>query len=204
MRLFCNLTSPYARKCRALVRELTLEPHVEEVVTDPWSDASLRAINPLGKVPALVLNDGSAIYDSPVICEYLDDVRVGKFFPRPTLFSDAKGKWRALTLQALGDGLMDAAVRRLIELRRPEGQRSNDVITRQSETIEATLSALNRASAKFPEQPTIGELASACALGYLDFRAPDDHWRARHPQLAAWYEIFSQRPSMVATAPPPS
>jgi glutathione S-transferase len=202
MRLFCSLTSPYARKCRALVRELTLEPHVEEVLTDPWSDASLRAVNPLGKIPALVLNDGSAIYDSPVICEYLNDVKVGKFIPRPTLFAEAKGKWRALTLQALGDGVMDATVRRYLELRRPEGQRSNEVIARQSEAIEAALATLNRASVKFPEQPTIGELASACALGYLDLRAPEDFWRVRQPQLAAWYEIFSQRPSMVATAPP--
>jgi glutathione S-transferase len=199
MRLYYSPASPYARKCRVIIRELDMR--VEETAIDPWTDPEMRRLNPLAKVPALLLDDGSAIYDSPVICEYLDEMRGGKFFPRPTLFSEAKGKWRALTLQALGDGLADAAVRRFVERRKAEALRDEKVIARQDEAIVAALAVLERASVRFPEEPTIGEVASACALGYLDLRSPGQEWRGTHPRLAAWYEDFARRPSMMATAP---
>jgi glutathione S-transferase len=172
----------------------------EKAITLP-ADAKFRAVNPLGKIPALILDDGSAIYDSPVICEYLDELGGGTFFPRPTLFKEAQGRWRALTLQALGDGLADAVVRRNQERRAPESTHAAETIARQTNAIEAAFGVAERACAKFPAEPTIGEIAIACAIGYLDLRVPEDGWRGRYPHLARWLEIFSLRPSAVATQP---
>jgi glutathione S-transferase len=203
MKLYFSPNSPYARKARIIIHELGLTPRVEDVIVSLPADAKLRAVNPLGKIPALVLDDGSAIYDSTVICEYLDEFGGGKFFPRATLFKEAQGRWRALTLQALGDGLADAVVRRNQEMRIAEDKRSADVIERQTKAIEAAFAVADRAAARFGADPTIGEVAVACAIGYLDLRAPNDGWRARYPQLAGWLETFSQRPSAIATRPPP-
>jgi glutathione S-transferase len=202
LKLYIGPTSPIARKARVLVRELAITHMVEEVMIDPWTDAGLRAVNPLSKVPALVLDDGSALYDSRVICEYLDELANGHFFPRPGLLKSAEGKWRALTLQALGDGLSDAIVRRFLESRLPEAERNLKVIARQSEAIAAALALLERAAAKL-NKITIGEVSVGCALGYLDLRAPQEGWRDRCPALAAWQENFARYPSMKATEPPP-
>jgi glutathione S-transferase len=201
MKLFFSTNSPYARKARIIVRVLNIVGEIEEVAVTLPADAALRAVNPLGKIPALILNDGSALYDSRVICEYLDEFGGGKFFPRPSLFRDAEGRWRALTLQALGDGLADGAVRRAQELRLPAERRSQGVIAHQSAAIAAALGVMERAAAKFPAEHTIGELAIGCALGYLDLRSPDEGWRERHPALAAWLERFSQEAAMRATQP---
>ena len=200
MKLLNSPHSPYGRKARIIVHELNLQSRVEDVFVTLPADANLRAVNPLGKIPALILDDGSAIYDSPVICEYLDELGGGKFFPRAGLLKAAEGRWRALTLQALGDGLADAVVRRNQEMRVPEDKRSSEVIERQTGAIEAAFAVAERASAKFPEQPTIGEIAICCAIGYLDLRVPSDGWRDRYPQLARWLDRFSQRPSVAATA----
>jgi len=204
MQLYYSLNSPYARKARIIIHELGLKPRVEDVIVTLPADAKLRAVNPLGKIPALILDDGSAIYDSPVICEYLDELGNGPFFPRARLLREAQGRWRALTLQALGDGLADAVVRRNQERRLPQERRSEEVLERQTRAIEASFAALDRFAPKFPVEPTIGELAVACAIGYLDLRAPADGWRERYPRLAAWLEVFSQRPSAQATRPPPA
>jgi glutathione S-transferase len=202
MELFYSPNSPYARKARIIIQELDLEPRVKQTAVALPAGARLRAINPLGKIPALLLDDGSVIYDSPVICEYLDDLGQGKFFPRAGFFREAQGRWRALTLQALGDGLADAVVRRTQEMRLDDDKRSAEVIRRQTTAIEAAFAVADRAAPKFPAEPTIGEIAIACAIGYLDLRAPFDGWRERYPQLAQWLEIFSQRPSAQATKPP--
>jgi glutathione S-transferase len=204
MKLYYSLNSPYARKARIIIHELNLRSRVEEKTVSLPADAQFRAINPLGKIPALVLDDGSVIYDSPVICEYLDELGGGKFFPRPTLFAQAKGRWRALTLQALGDGLADAVVRRNQEMRLPPETRSAEVIERQTKSIEASFAVLDRMARAFPSEPTIGELALVSAIGYLDLRVPEDGWRSRYPTLAAWLELFSRRPSVAATKPPPT
>src|SRR5437868_11475770 len=158
MQLFYSPNSPYARKARIIIRELDLVSHVEEVSVSLPADAKLRAVNPLGKIPALLLDDGSVIYDSPVICEYLDELGGGKFIPRRSLLREAEGRWRALTLQALGDGLADAAVRRTQELRLAPEKRSAEVIERQTKSIEASFGVAERAAAKFPAEPTIGEV----------------------------------------------
>lgn len=204
MRLYYSPNSPYARKARIIIHELGLGSRVEACIVKLPADAEFRAVNPLGKIPALVLDDGSAIFDSPVICEYLDTLGQGKFFPRGGLFKEAEGRWRALTLQALGDGLADAVVRRVQEYRVPESSRSQTVIEHQTNAIEATFALLERATAKFPAEPTIGEIAVCSAIGYLDLRVPNDGWRGRYPKLARWLDGFSRRPSVEATKPPPA
>jgi glutathione S-transferase len=204
MQLYYSPNSPYARKARIIIHELGMGKRVEEAIVSLPADAKFRAVNPLGKIPALVLDDRSVIYDSPVICEYLDDLGQGKFFPRASLFKEAQGRWRALTLQALGDGLADAVVRRNQEMRLPEEKRSQEVIQRQTAAIEAAFAVADRAAAKFPAEPTIGEIAIACAIGYLDLRVPNDGWRDRYKQLVGWLEVFAARASAIATQPPPA
>jgi glutathione S-transferase len=202
VQLYYTPNSPYARKARIIILELDLASRVKDVIITLPAEDRFRAINPLGKIPALVLNDGSVIYDSPVICEYLDELGNGKFVPRARLLHDAQGRWRALTLQALGDGLADATVRRNQERRLPADKRSTEVVDRQTKAIESAFAALERNVARFPSEPTIGEIAVACAIGYLDLRVPEDGWRDRYPRLARWLAEFSLRPSVAATKPP--
>lgn len=198
MQLYYSVNSPYARKARIIIHELDLQSRVQEVPVSLPADDNFRAINPLGKIPALVLEGGAVLYDSPVICEYLDDLGGGAFFPR-----SGPARWRALTLQALGDGLADAVVRRNQERRLPDARRSAEVLERQTRAIEASFAALERDAMAFPAEPTIGELAVVSAIGYLDLRVPEDGWRDRYPRLAKWLERISDRPSVQATQPPP-
>ena len=198
MRLYYSPNSPYARKARIIMHELNLGPRIELAVVKLPADAVFRAVNPLGKIPALVLDDGPVIYDSPVICEYLDMLGDGRFFPR------AEKRWRALTLQALGDGLADAVVRRNQEYRLPEEQRSGTVIRHQTNAVETAFGVLDQEADGFPAEPTIGEIAVCCAIGYLDLRHPEDGWRDRYRRLARWLDGFSRRPSVEATKPPPA
>ncbi len=197
MKLYTNPASPFARKCRVIAHELALK--LEEVNVNARDDDSLRAVNPLKKIPALVLDDGSALFDSPVICEYLNDVGGGKFFPGLSVWRPTSGRWKALGLQALGDGIMDAAVACRYESTQPEERRNRDHIARYMATVKAGLDALEPMS--FSETPSIGEVTIGCALGYLDFRYADLGWRDKHPKLADWFAKFSQYPSMLATAP---
>jgi glutathione S-transferase len=197
MKLYTNRISPFARKCRVIAHELSLK--LEEIEVVARDDETLRRLNPLKKIPILILDDGSALFDSPVICEYLNHVGGGKFFPGMNLFRAVSGRWKAVGLQALADGIMDAAVACRYELAQPEARRNEDFIARYLATVEAGLNALERVT--FADVPTIGEIASGCALGYLDFRYPDIAWRDTRPKLAAWFAKFSQFPSMVATKP---
>ncbi len=195
MKLYTNAASPFARKCRVVAHELDLT--LEEIRTLPFNDPAFRRINPLGKIPALVLDDGSVLLDSPVICEYLNQKGGGKFFPGMNIFKDSSGRWKALSLQALGDGLADAAVAYVVEGRQAA---PNEVArTRHRAAITATLDVFERV--KYPDHPTIGEVAIACALGYLDFRIPDLDWKASHPKLSAWYARMREYPAMKATEP---
>lgn len=195
MKLYTNNASPFARKCRVIAHELGLK--LEEIRTLPMQDPEFRKINPLGKIPALVLDDGSVLIDLPVICEYLNHTGGGKFFPGMNIFKHNSGRWKALGLAALGDGLADAAVAWIILGREnpvPETSRQ-----RQMQTVLATLDMLERV--KFAKDPTIGEIAVACALGYVEFRMPDLDWKAARPNLSAWYAQFCEYPSMKATVP---
>jgi glutathione S-transferase len=195
MKLYGNAASPFARKCRVIAHELGLK--LEEIRTLPMQEPEFRRINPLGKVPALVLDDGSVLIDSPVICEYLNHMGGGKFFPGKNIFSHHTRHWKALGLAALGDGIADAAVAYVMMGREnpvPEASRR-----RQMDTVLAALDALERV--KFAQEPTIGEISVACALGYVDFRLTDLDWKTSRPKLAGWFATFSEYPSMKATVP---
>lgn len=197
MKLYTHPASPFGRKCKVVAHELDIK--LEYVIVNARDDEELRKVNPLKKIPILVLDDGSTLFDSRVICEYLNHVGSGRFFPGMSILSFHTGRWKALGLQALADGIMDAAVACRYESIQPEEKQNLDFIARYRLTISAGLDALEKV--KFAQTPTIGEIASGCALGYLDFRYPDIPWRALHPKLAAWYEQFSQFPSMQATVP---
>lgn len=199
MKLYYSRTSPYSRKVLLAILELGLDQSVELIITNPSADESLRASNPLCKVPTLALDDGSVFYDSPVICEYLNALAKGKIFPK-----SGPVRWDTLQRQALADGLMDAAVRCHLEFKRPESEQHRDVIARQFLAIDSALNAFeNNAPSNRKRTPLIGELALASALGYLDLRlAQHRNWRKDHPKLRKWFKAFSGRPSMQATQPP--
>jgi glutathione S-transferase len=192
--LYGTPISPFTRKAMVVAHELGLKL---EVLPRPNDAEAFRRINPLGKIPALVLDDGSALFDSPVICEYLNARGGGKFFPGASIWRNAKDRWKALGLQALSDGIADAAVARVVEGRQPAPSQAH--IDRHMIAVESGLNALERMT--FTDPPTIGEIATGCTLGYIDFRMPDLDWRTSRPKLAGWYAVFSQFQSMLATAP---
>lgn len=193
MQLLYSPASPFARKVRIAAHELGLAERLEVAVVNPWTDETVRQVNPLSQVPALIADDGSAVFDSAVICEYLDALAGGGLYP------DGEARWGALVLQALADGIGDAAVRAVVEGRRAEGERHADVVERAMKAVEAGLGAL--ADQTFwPDRFAIGEIAVAAQLGYLDFRDVVD-WRSGRPGLAAWYEAVARRDSMIATEP---
>jgi glutathione S-transferase len=197
LKLYTNAASPFARKARVIAHELGVT--LECINTMPFQDESFRRINPLGKIPALVLDDGSVLIDSPVICEYLNHVGGGKFFPGMSLFRHSSGRWKALGLAALGDGIAEAAVGWIVESRQePPNQK---IQARHMGAVMAGLDALERS--KFAKDPTIGEISVACALGYVDFRMPELDWKSSRPKLSSWYAQFCEYPSMKATAPTP-
>lgn len=203
MKLYFSLTSPFARKVRLTLLELKID-NVTPVVINPWTDTELRNLNPLSQVPTLLLDDDTVLYDSAVICEYLNEYAGGDIVPR----SGAE-RWNTLRQQALADGLAEAIVRCFLQLKRPERERQQDVIERQQQAIDAVLHAFEDEPLPLPaalpgteDVPLIGELALASALGYLDLRMPQKQWRNGHPALAEWFEVFSRRPSMRETEPP--
>ena len=199
MRLFFSAASPYVRKVRIGAIETGHGNAIELVPTDVWDEAGeLRAHNPLGRVPALAIDGGPTLIDSPVICEYLD-----AHSTEAELFPPAgAARWAALRLQALADGILDASVLLRLEgvFRTPE-QRSQRWIDRQNLAVTAALDALETEADRLRSPPTIGEIAVACALGYRDFRFADADWRSTRPRLAAWYAAFRERPSMRQTEP---
>ncbi len=201
MKLYYSLASPYARKVRMTALEVGLADNLDMVVTDAWSvTQGLPQDNPLCKVPTLVLADGTPLFDSPVICEYLDSQAGGRLI---TLFPPAgPARWTALRLQALGDGLCDAAVLRRLETMRPENLRSADWIARQTAAMVRSYDTLESWVDDLSGPVTIGTLAVATALGYLDLRFGSDDWRAGRPRLTAWFQEASRRPSFEATKPP--
>jgi glutathione S-transferase len=196
LKLYTNNASPFARKCRVIAHELELK--LEEIRTLPMQDPEFRRVNPLGKIPALVLDDGSVLIDSPVICEYLNHTGGGKFFPGMNIFKHNSGRWKALGLAALGDGIADAAVA-LRGLMGHESPAAEAARARQMAAVLAALDALERVN--FAKDPTIGEISVGCALGYVDFRLPDLDWKSSRPKLSAWFARFSEYPAMKATVP---
>ncbi|MDI3305491.1 MAG: glutathione S-transferase family protein [Acetobacteraceae bacterium] len=198
MKLHYSATSPYVRKVMACAIARGLEGRIEKVATNPHvSPPELLADNPLSKVPTLVTDEGKAIFDSPVICEYLDSLGdAPKLFP-----ADPPMRWTALTLQVVADGILDAAVGRRMQISLPqdEGRRTYDA--RQKAAIDRSLALLEREVAALEGPLTIGSIAVACALGYLDFRFGHEPWREAHPKLAAWFAKVSEAPALAQTVP---
>ena len=198
MKLYYSPTSPYVRKVNVCAIELGLEQKLERIVTNPWErDDDLVGNNPLSKIPTLITDDGMVLYDSPVICEYLDSL-AGEHKLIPV---GNRERWGALCLQALGDGVLDAAVLRFLENKRPTEQQSSDWKEIQRNTILRSLQYLESIVAGWDREFTIGKIAIACALGYLDFRFAEENWRQANPVLAKWYGEVEQRDSVLATLP---
>jgi glutathione S-transferase len=197
MILRTTLTSPFVRKALIAARHLGLMNRLEIVPSNPMQpDDELRRVNPLGKMPALILDDGRQIYDSCVILEYFDHLAGGnRILPR-----DFEARIAALTLQALADGIMDAALLVVYEGRyRPESLHHEPWLAYQRGKIERGLDALEAAPPD-AAQVTVGTIATACMFGYLDWRKQVD-WRRRNPPLVAWLELFTRTcPAVEATA----
>jgi glutathione S-transferase len=199
MKLRYSPTSPYVRKVTVTALETGLHDQIERVPTEirqPRQD--FLADNPLGKVPTLITDGGLPLFDSRVICEYLDSLHDGhKLFP-----IDVPQRWRTLRLMALGDGILDAAVLRRMEMLRPEKEQSPAFMEGQKAKVVRGLDMLEREVPRFHRQITIGQVTVGCCLGYLDFRyGTAEDWRIGRPLIADWFSMFMNRPSMVATVP---
>ena len=200
MKIYHATASPFVRKCLVAATELGLRDKIELVsaAAHPVNrDKNVVARNPLGKIPTLVTDDGNVLYDSRVICEYLNEQGDGHLIPRT-----GELRWAVLCEQALADGVMDAAVLTRYEtFARPEALRWKDWITGQLEKVTSGLDALESRAADFGDRVDLGTIAFGCMLGYLDFRFPSLGWRDGRPNAAAWFEWFGARDSMVATQP---
>jgi glutathione S-transferase len=200
MKLRYAAASPYVRKVLVVAHEQRLAGRIELVpttISPVQPNDSLAAENPLMKVPSLTTDDGQVLFDSPVICEYLDSLASG-----PKLFPAGAARWTALRQQALGDGILDALILCRYEATRPEDKRWSGWTDGQMKKAHQGLAAAEREDLSGPR--TIGHVTIGCTLGYLDFRFPDDGWCGRHPKLAAWYSAVEALPSMQATKPPAS
>ena len=198
MKLHHSPASPFVRKVMALAIARGVEGRIELVPTDPHvSPPHLLKDNPLSKIPCLVLEDGTAVFDSPVICEYLDTLgEANSLFP-----TSGTGRWiRVQVMHALADGIMDAAVARRGQSSQPKEAARDAFMARQKAAVDRGLDALEND----PPQglSDIGAIAVGCALGYLDFRFGHEPWRETHPRLAAWFEQVSKLPPLARTAPP--
>ncbi|MEQ8391602.1 MAG: glutathione S-transferase family protein [Thalassospira sp.] len=189
--------SPFGRKVKIVAKMLGVYDQltVEMSNTNDPED-SLRIQNPLGKIPILILDGDRKIFDSRVICEYLD-AQVDGISLHPT---EGDARWEALTLQALGDGIVDASILQVYEVRmRPEEKRHADWMSYQSDKVKRALDQISVTPPSLDGDLTIGHVAIACALGYLDLRF-DGAWRATYPTLVAWLDAFRARvPAFDAT-----
>ncbi|MCG2594326.1 glutathione S-transferase family protein [Ramlibacter sp. XY19] len=190
--------SPYVRKVMICAHELGLIPRLElvrSVAAMLKPNPAIMAVNPLSKIPTLVREDGSTLFDSVVICEYLNDLAGGPLFP-----AQGEARWQALRWHAFGDGLLDALI-----LWRNERERVTPLqplLDAFELKARASLKELDAEAQALAQAPfTIGSLTVACALGYLDYRFDAFGWRAQAPRLAAWFAGVSTRPSLQATAP---
>jgi glutathione S-transferase len=200
MKLVTSLTSPYGRKVRVVLLEKKIPFRLQ--VENPWDPASVvSSLNPLGKVPVLVLEDGASVFDSRVIVEYLDQVSpVGHLIPaEPKIRMGVRG------IEALADGVTDATVALFLERKRPPEQQSADWLMLQEKTLFRGLEALSEALGEKPwyidKNMTLADIACGCTLGYLDLRFPEIDWRAAHPNLARLADMLATRASFMETVP---
>jgi glutathione S-transferase len=199
MQLYFNPASPYVRKVCVTAHELGLSDRIEHTsitLTPVSPHDGVRASNPIGKIPTLVLDDGTALYDSPVICEYLDGLAGGnRIFP-----AAGAARWTALRRQSIGDGIMDAAVlTRYEDAVRPKELRWQNWVDGQFLKIRTALDVLEHEN--LADAVDIGTISIACALGYLDFRFASEGWRTGRPRLAAWAAAIGRRPSLATSVP---
>ncbi|ACL61902.1 glutathione S-transferase family protein [Methylobacterium nodulans] len=199
MKLYHSVTSPFVRKVMVTAHELGLVGRLEllPAAAHPVNrDGGIVAHNPLGQVPTLILDDGTVLADSRVICEYLDHVGQGGLFPRNS------DRWGVLAAQSLGDGLLDAALLVVYEGRvRAETERSEAWVAGQRAKMESALQRIEAVAPSLGDRLDIGTITFACALGYLDLRFPEIDWHGRYPAADAWFARFNARPSMRATMP---
>lgn len=196
MRLWYSPTSPYVRKVMVTAAEKGLSDRIETIAARaPEND--IEAHNPLGKVPTLETDDGDILYESKIICEYLDSLAGGvELYPK-----SGKARWQALMLQGLADGIDDAAILIRMEDRREDAEKSAWWVERQAAKVARGLDALEREAENFGADINIGHIATACMLGFADLHNLCGDWQPGHPKLAKWYDEFCQRPSMTATDP---
>jgi glutathione S-transferase len=198
MKLYGTLTSPFVRKARILVLEKQIK--CEQVVAAPGGpDSPVSKLNPLGLIPVLERDDGSVLFDSPVIVEYLDSLKAPALIP-----PSGESRWSTLRWAALADGIMDQAVARLYETRRPMLQQSVESLRSRDEKIAHALDfaeqQLPRGAYLVEDRLTIADIGLATALEYIDFRHPHD-WRGPRPRLAGWLAAIGTRPAIVQTRP---
>ena len=196
MKLAYSAASPYVRKVTACAIARGLNDKIERLkigTTDP----ALLPLNPLSKVPTLVTDDGTSIYDSPVICEYLDSIGTA-----PRLIPAAgPARWKALVQESLADGILDATQPRRRELALPLDDGRKGYIALQQGKVKEALAALEKQAETLGMLTTVGEITIGCALGYLDFRFASEPWRPGHPRLDAWYAKVVKLPPLAQTMP---
>jgi glutathione S-transferase len=196
MKLSFSGASPYVRKAMACAITRGIEGQISDLGLKT-ADPALAALNPLAKIPTFVTPDGMALYDSPVICEYLDSVgSAPKLFP-----ASGPARWKALQLQALGDGIMDASQPRRREIALPQDDGRVEYIATQRGKVSRALDKLETEADQLGLLTTIGDITVGCALGYLDFRYQNEPWREGHPKLAAWYAKVIALPPLAKTVP---
>lgn len=198
MKIFFSPTSPYVRKCLVTAHELGLDGRLTLLPSNAHPvnrDRTIIPENPLGKVPTFIADDGQVLYDSRVICEYLNHTAGGSLIPPP-----GPKRWETLTLQALGDGILDAALlARYEDFARPEPLRWPEWRAGQLDKAETSMAHLDARPQLLADRVDLGAIAVGCALGYLDLRFADLGWRGRYPKVAQWFEQFGARPSMRKT-----
>lgn len=201
MKLHWSPRSPFVRKVAILLLETGLDAQVERVrsvAAIAVPNPALMLDNPLSQIPALMLDDGQVLYDSPVICEYLDGLHGGAGFFPPA----GAARWTALRRQALADGMLAILLLWRQERMKDAGRRLPEWLAAFATKIDACLARLeNEAAALARDGFDIGHVSVGCMLSYLDYRFPDLDWRAAHPALAGWHAGFAQRPSVLATVP---
>jgi glutathione S-transferase len=201
MKLHWSPRSPYVRKSMIVAHETGVAGRLElvrSVVAMSKPNPDVLRDNPLGRIPTLVTDDGTVLFDSAVICEYFDSLHAG-----PKLFPPAgPARWRALRWHALGDGMLDTLIIFRNEREQPPAQQNADWLANFALKIRTSLDAIEREAGELEAAPFgIGHIALACALGYLDFRFDDLGWRNGHPRAAAWFAKMAERPSVKATTP---
>jgi glutathione S-transferase len=201
MKLHWSPRSPFVRKVMVCAHELGLAQRIEKVrstVAMSKPNPEVMKDNPLGKLPTLVLENGSALYDSAVICEYLDGLAGKKLFPKT-----GPARWQALRWHALGDGMLDLLILWRNQRDQPVERQVREWLSGFALKTENTLQVIEEELPDLQKKGTfgIGQIAIGCALGYIDFRFPDMDWKKKHPALGAWFEEISRRPSMQQTSP---